>query len=55
MAKRRGWSDFTVDEKLEALRADVTVAIDAKEEIVRRLERVETAIRQLQHIVASER
>jgi hypothetical protein len=40
MAKRRrGWSAFTVDEKLEALRADVNVALDAKEEIIRRLER----------------
>jgi hypothetical protein len=55
MAKRRGWSDFTVDEKLEALRADVNVAIEAKEEIVRRLTRAEVAIRQLEHIVASER
>ena len=56
MAKRRrGWSAFTVDEKLEALRADVNVALDAKEEIIRRLERAEIAIRQLEHIVASER
>jgi hypothetical protein len=55
MAKRRGWSDFTVDEKLEALRADVNVALDVKEEIVRRLERAEIATRQLERIVASGR
>jgi hypothetical protein len=56
MAKRRReWSDFTVDEKLEALRADANVALEAKEEIVRRLERAEIAIRQLEHIAASGR
>jgi len=43
-------SDSTVEEKLEALRADVNVVLDAKEEFVRRLERAETAIRQLQRI-----
>jgi hypothetical protein len=40
MAKRRReWSDFTVDEKLEALRADANVALEASNETARAVER----------------
>lgn len=39
MARRaRGWSDFDTDEKLEALREDVNVALDKIEELTKAVE-----------------
>jgi chaperonin cofactor prefoldin len=48
MAKRaRGWSDFNTDEKLEALKADVNVALDIAEDLKKRMEKLEAAISRL--------
>jgi cell division septum initiation protein DivIVA len=48
MAKRkRGWSNLDVDDKLEALRDDVNVALDIAEDLKKRMEQVETAINRL--------
>jgi hypothetical protein len=48
MAKRaRGWSDFNTDEKLEALKADVNVALDIAEDLKKRMEKLEAAINRL--------
>jgi len=37
MGRRRGWSDFDTDEKLEALRNDVNRALDLAEELEKSL------------------
>ncbi len=47
MAKRKGWSDFTIEEKLEALKADVNTALDLAETLKKRLDAAEETIRSL--------
>jgi hypothetical protein len=48
MAKRaRGWSDFTTDEKLEALRADINIALDAADDLKKRMEKLEKTLNQM--------
>lgn len=49
MIKRRGWSQFSPDEKLEALREDVNRALDIAERNAKKLEEIEE---NLQRIIA---
>jgi hypothetical protein len=49
MRRRRGWSDFDTDEKLEALRADVNRALDLIEELRQWKEQTDATNYQLQH------
>lgn len=47
MRRRRGWSDFSTEEKLEALRADVNIALDLAEEFKKRLDTLEAKVRRM--------
>lgn len=47
MAKRRGWSQFSTEEKLEALRDDLNRALDLAERNGRRLDTAEENIKRI--------
>jgi hypothetical protein len=47
MSRRRGWSDYTPDEKLEALRADVTTALDLIDELKETQKGLENALKRI--------
>lgn len=47
MARRRGWSQFSTDEKLEALKADVNTALDMAEHHKRQLEEIQENVKRI--------
>lgn len=53
MAGLHCWAQMSLEEKLEALRADVNTALDMAEDHDRRIERLEQIIQQLSAGIAS--
>lgn len=51
MRRRRGWSDFDNDEKLEALRNDVNRALDLSEELDKSIKQLRADMERLAAIV----
>ena len=53
MARRRGWSQFDTDEKLEALRGDINVALDQIEELQKWKEQTDATIRRIADAISA--